>query len=128
VTSTLQTTPFYEMCSPKDRNFLSLNPSIGNITSDFLWIPSRIMPDNGKEEIIYEWRTCTGAIRRFRFEILQHLLIVKYFGCNRCGIGIQDYRNRLISKILLLSKLHSLYKSCLENHVANTNSNLQQSS
>jgi len=49
--------------------------------------------------IIYEWRTCTGAIRRFRFEILQHLLIVKYFGCNRCGIGIQDYRNRLISKI-----------------------------
>jgi hypothetical protein len=42
--------------------------------------------------IIYEWGTCTCAIRGFKLEdgnieIQQHVLVVKYFGCNRCGIG-----------------------------------------
>jgi hypothetical protein len=35
--------------------------------------------------------TCIGAIRRLRLEfinteVLQEVLVVKYFGCNRCGI------------------------------------------
>jgi hypothetical protein len=53
---------------------------------------------------IYECGICTGAISWFRLEVfsvwfLQHILVVKYFGCKKCGIGIRDYRNRLIFKI-----------------------------
>ena len=32
-------------------------------------------------------------------EILQHVLVVKYFDCNMCCIGLQDYRNRVIFEI-----------------------------
>jgi hypothetical protein len=47
---------------------------------------------------MYELGTSAGAIRRLRLEIvsveiLQHLLVVKYF-C--CYIGMRDYRCRLI--------------------------------
>ena len=56
--------------------------------------------------------TCTGAIRGIRLQIvnifLQHLLAVKYFGCNRCDIGMQDYMHGLIFKhggILYLTDL-----------------------
>ena len=31
-------------------------------------------------------------------EIMQHVLVVKYFGFNRCDIGKRDCRNRLIFK------------------------------
>ena len=58
---------------------------------------SKVTSYNVGCRIIYEWGTCTCAIRRFRLEIvnieiLQHLLVVKYFVCNRCGIGIGDFR------------------------------------
>jgi hypothetical protein len=58
---------------------------------------------NMVRRIIYEWGTCTGAIGRFRLEvvnieILPHVLVVIYFGCNRCGIGIRGYRNRLCNR------------------------------
>ena len=44
---------------------------------------------NVATRIIYEWGTCTGAVRKFRLEvdnveITQHVLVVKYFGGNRC--------------------------------------------
>lgn len=32
-------------------------------------------------------------------EIIQHVLVVKYCGCNKYGIDIRDYRNILIIKI-----------------------------
>jgi len=46
VTLKLSTTPLYEMCSPKGLTIVSLNPQTGNITLKYLWILSRIMPDN----------------------------------------------------------------------------------
>ena len=42
---------------------------------------------------------CTGATRRLRVEIMQYLLVVKYFCCYRCGICIRDYRSGLVLKI-----------------------------
>ena len=44
--------------------------------------------------IIYELRTSTGAIRCLRLEvvnieIMQHVFVDKYFGCNRNSIGIR---------------------------------------
>ena len=54
--------------------------------------------------IIYEWETGTGAIKRLRIEIvnieiMQHVLVIKYFCCYRYGIIIRDYRYGLILKI-----------------------------
>ena len=48
--------PRYEMCSPHERNIVNLNPSIANITLRLLWIPSRILPDNGDN---VKRNTCT---------------------------------------------------------------------
>jgi hypothetical protein len=50
---------------------------------------------NLASRIIYEWGTCTGAIRRLRFEIvnveiMQHVFVVKYFCCYGYGICIRD--------------------------------------
>jgi hypothetical protein len=47
-----------------------------------------------------------NLIRRLRLEIvnieiLQHLLVVKYFGCNRCGRGM---RNITLEFLWILSK------------------------
>ena len=65
--------------------------------------------------IIYEWGTCTCAIRRFRLEIvnieiLQHILVVKYFDCNRYGIGIRDYGYGLIFEIWRILDLTDVMK------------------
>ena len=45
--------------------------------------------------IIYELGTSTSAIRKFglevvNIEILENVLIIKKFGCNRFGIGIRN--------------------------------------
>jgi len=58
---------------------------------------------NVASRIIYEWRTSTGAIRWLRLEvvnieIMQHVFVDKYFGCNRNSIGIRYYRHGLILK------------------------------
>ena len=54
--------------------------------------------------IIYEWKTCTSANRGLRLEIvnveiLQHILVAKYFHFNRSSMCMRYYRNRLIIKI-----------------------------
>jgi hypothetical protein len=87
------TTLLYEMCSPRGRNI------VRKIHKQETKLPL-IMPDN----TIYECGICAGVISWFRLEVfsvwfLQHILVVKYFGCKKCGIGIRDYRNRLIFKI-----------------------------
>ena len=64
----------------------------------------KITSYNVANRIIYEWGTCTCAIRRFRFEIInieimQHVFVIKYLCCHRYGISIRDYRYGLILKI-----------------------------
>ena len=45
------------------------------------------------------------SIRRFRLQIFNaeiphHVLIAKYFDYNMCGISIQNYRNRMIFRVV----------------------------
>ena len=51
-------------------------------------------------QIIDEWEICTGVIAGLivNTETLQHLIVVRYFGGNMCGIGIRDYRYQLSLK------------------------------
>ena len=65
----------------------------------------KITSNNVATRIIYEWWTSTCPIRRLKLgivniEIVQHRLVDKYFRCNRCGIGIRNYRYELILKLL----------------------------
>ena len=51
--------------------------------------------------IINEWGSYTCVISKFMLDIvnietLQHLLLVEYFGCSTCGIGIRYYRYELV--------------------------------
>jgi hypothetical protein len=59
---------------------------------------------NVASRIIYEWGTCTGAIRRLRFEIVnieitQHMFVINFFLRYWSGINIRNYRHRLILNI-----------------------------
>ena len=57
--------------------------------------------------ILYEWRTCICTIKTLRLEMvnvenLQHVLVVKYVGCNYILGVVQDiryYMNKLVFKI-----------------------------
>ena len=47
--------------------------------------------------IIHEMNISTGVIRKLilqviNVEILQHIRVVEYFGCDRCGICIRNYQ------------------------------------
>jgi len=70
--------------------------------------------------IIYEWGTCTGAIRRLRFEIvsieiMQHMFVVKYFCCYRYGICIWYYRYELVFKIRWNFRFHGFVMKDIAN-------------
>jgi hypothetical protein len=74
---------------------------VGPLTNTCVVDNFKVTSYNVASRIIYEWGTCTGAISRLSFEIInieitQHMFVIKYFWS---GINIRNYRHRLILKL-----------------------------